>query len=181
MDLEEVSISMKVDDNELDSLSSLCKEMLEQQEMIANLEEQLKTAKEKERNLSEERIPNKMSELGYSKLQLKTGEKIEIKPFYAAKIPTDRVDEAFQWLRDNGQGDLIKNNVSLTFGRSQDNEAKALAAELIQKGFNVKQKTHVHHSTLAGFVREQVESGKDVPHDLFGVYVADRTKILTKE
>ena len=52
MDLEEVSLSMKVDDKELDSLSSLCKEMLEQQEMIANLEEQLKTAKEKERKLS---------------------------------------------------------------------------------------------------------------------------------
>ena len=77
--------------------------------------------------------------------------------------------------------DLIKNDLSMSFGMKQDNEAKALAAELIQKGFNVKQKTHVHHSTLAGFVREQVESGKDVPHDLFGVYVADRTKILTKE
>ena len=179
MDLEEVSISMKVDDNELDSLSSLCKEMLEQQEMIANLEEQLKTAKEKERNLSEERIPNKMSELGYSKLQLKTGEKIEIKPFYAAKIPTDRVDEAFQWLRDNGQGDLIKNNVSLTFGRSQDNEAKALVDDLRNKGHNVKQVEKVEPMTLKAFVREQTEKGNSIPSDLFGVYIANKTKVTT--
>ena len=177
MDLEEVSLSMKVDDKELDSLSSLCKEMLEQQEMIANLEEQLKTAKEKERKLSEERIPNKMNELGYSNIELKTGEKIQIKPFYSAKIPADRVDAAFQWLRDNGQGDLIKNNVSLTFGRSQDNEAKAIVDDLRNKGHNVKQVEKVEPMTLKAFVREQTEKGQSIPSDLFGVYIANKTTI----
>lgn len=179
MDLEQVSTTMTVDDNQLESLSSLCKELLEQQEMVANLEEQLKARKEKERKLSEETIPNKMSELGYSKLQLKTGEKLEIKPFYAAKIPAERVQEAFQWLRDNGQGDLIKNNVTLQFGRSQDNEAKALVDELKQKGHNVKQVEKVEPMTLKAFVREQTEKGQSIPSDLFGVYIANKTKITT--
>ena len=179
MDLEEVSVSMKVDDKQLETLSTLCKEMLEQQEMVANLEEQLKTAKEKERELSEERIPNKMSELGYSNITLKTGEKIQIKPFYAAKIPTDRVEEAFQWLRDNGQGDLIKNNVTLQFGRSQDNEAKSLVDELRNKGHNVKQVEKVEPMTLKAFVKEQTEKGNSIPSDLFGVYIANKTKVTT--
>ena len=73
MDLEQISVSMKVDDKELDTLSSLCKELLEQREIVSTLEEQLKTAKEKERQLSEEKIPNKMSELGYSNIGLRTG------------------------------------------------------------------------------------------------------------
>jgi hypothetical protein len=36
MDLEAISTTMTVDDKELSSLSSLCKDLLEQQEMIAN-------------------------------------------------------------------------------------------------------------------------------------------------
>ena len=27
----------------------------------------------------------------------------------------------------------------------------------------------------------QISSGNNVPHDLFGIYVADKTKIITKE
>src|SRR5210317_687035 len=181
MDLEQISVSMKVDDNELDTLSSLCKELLEQREIVNTLEEQLKTAKEKERQLSEKKIPNKMSELGYSNIGLRTGEKIEIKPFYATKIPKDRVDEAFQWLRDNGHGDLIKNNVSLTFGRSQDNEAKSLVDELKNKGYNVNQVEKVEPMTLKAFVTDELKKGVSVPSDLFGVYIANKTKITTKE
>ena len=180
MDLEAISTTMTVDDKELSSLSSLCKDLLEQQEMIANLEEQLKTIKEKERELSEDRIPNKMSELGYSKLTLKDGQKIEIKPFYAAKIPSERVQEAFQWLRDNGHGDLIKNNITLTFGRSQDNEAKNLVDELRQKGHNVNQVEKVEPMTLKAFVKDEITQGRSVPSDLFGVYIANKTKLTTK-
>jgi len=179
MDLEAISTTMRVDDKQLEALSSLCKELLEQQEMVANLEEQLKTVKDKERELSEEKIPNKMHELGYNKIELKTGEKLEIKPFYAAKIPSERVQEAFQWLRDNGQGDLIKNNVSLTFGRSQDNEAKSLVDELKSKGYNVNQVEKVEPMTLKAFVREQIEKGQNIPSDLFGVYIANKTKLTT--
>jgi len=179
IDLEEIKVDMKVDDDQLATLSKLCKEMLEQQEVVDNLEEQLKTTKEKVRKLSEESIPNKMSELGYNKIELKTGEKIEIKPFYSAKIPADRVPEAFQWLRDNGQGDLIKNNVTLQFGRSQDNEAKALVDELKNKGHNVKQVEKVEPMTLKAFVREQTEKGVSIPSDLFGLYIANKTKVTT--
>ena len=31
------------------------------------------------------------------------------------------------------------------------------------------------------FVREQVEKGKELPFDLFGVYIANKAKLTTKE
>jgi hypothetical protein len=34
---------------------------------------------------------------------------------------------------------------------------------------------------LKAFVREQIEKGKNVPADLFGVYIANKTKITTKQ
>ena len=39
------------------------------------------------------------------------------------------------------------------------------------------QKEKVEPSTLTAFVREQINNGNDVPMDLFGVYVANKTKI----
>ena len=46
----------------------------------------------------------------------------------------------------------------------------------------VQQKTSVHPSSLRSFVKEQIQDlGKDVPAELFGTYVANKTKITTKE
>ena len=181
MDLEQESLNIKVNTGLSKDIAESCNKLLNVQKEVNELEEKLKKKKAEETFLSEQDIPNKMQEAGISLLKLNDGSKVEIKPFYAAKIPSTRVDEAFNWLRTNGHGDMIKNNVSLTFGRSQDNEAKALVDELRQKGHNVKQVEKVEPMTLKGFVREQIQSGTQVPTDLFGVYIANKTKITTKE
>jgi translation elongation factor EF-4 len=70
----------------------------------------------------------------------------------------------------------------MEFKMKQDNEAKAIVDELKNKGLPVQQKTFVHPSSLKSFVKEQIKDlGKDVPADLFGTYVANKTKITTKE
>ena len=47
--------------------------------------------------------------------------------------------------------------------------------------FGYVKKEKVEPMTLKAFVREQVESGKKLPFDLFGVYIANKTKLTTKE
>ena len=47
-------------------------------------------------------------------------------------------------------------------------------------GFAYSKKEKVEPMTLKAFVREQVEGGKKVPFDLFGVYIANKTKITNK-
>jgi len=155
---------------------------LETQKKIEATEEELKKLKDVETTLSEQTIPNLMQQAGVELIKLEGGISVEVKPFYSARIPASKSEEAFQWLRDNGHGDLIKNQVSLEFGMKQDNEAKSIIEELKSKGLPVKQKTTVHPSSLRGFVREQIQDlGKDVPAELFGTYVANKTKITTKE
>ena len=180
MDLEAES-AITVDTAVSSDIAKSCNKLLETQNEIAKLEDRLKTFKTTETTLSEQTIPNLMQQAGVSLIKLKDGSSVEIKPFYAARIPSSKVEEAFEWLRTNGHGDLIKNNVMLTFGRNQDNEAKSLVAELRDKGHNVKQAEKVEPMTLKAFVKEQIQDGKNVPSDLFGVYVASKTKITTKE
>jgi hypothetical protein len=181
MDLEAESI-VKIDVAMSLDITDSCKKLLETQKKIEATEEELKKLKDVETTLSEQTIPNLMQKAGVELIKLEGGVSVEVKPFYSARIPASKSEEAFQWLRDNGHGDLIKNQVSLEFGMKQDNEAKSIVEELKSKGLPVKQKTTVHPSSLRGFVREQIQDlGKDVPADLFGTYVANKTKITTKE
>ena len=154
---------------------------MDTQKQITAVEEQLKKLQEAETLLSEQTIPNLMQQAGIAMLKLADGSSVEVKPFYAARIPSTKVQEAFDWLRTNGFGDLIKNNVTLTFGRAEDQEAKLLVDELKKKGHNVNQTEKVEPMTLKAFVKEQIQMGRNVPADLFGVYVANKTKITTKE
>ena len=181
MDLEAESI-VKIDVAMSSDITNSCNKLLETQKKIEATEEELKKLKDVETTLSEQTIPNLMQQAGVELIKLEGGVSVEVKPFYSARIPASKSEEAFQWLRDNGHGDLIKNQVSLEFGMKQDNEAKSIVEELKSKGLPVKQKTTVHPSSLRGFVREQIQDlGKDVPADLFGTYVANKTKITTKE
>ena len=180
MDLEAES-TIQVDTAVSLDIAKSCNKLLETQKQIADIDEQLKTLKSQETILSEQTIPNLMHNAGVSLIKLKDGSSVEIRPFYGARIPLPKVEEAFSWLRENGHGDLIKNNVMVTFQRKQDNEAKSLVAELRDKGHNVKQAEKVEPMTLKAFVKEQIQEGKNVPADLFGVYVASKTKITTKE
>jgi|TARA_Y100000114_G_scaffold21537_1_gene17344 hypothetical protein len=181
MDLEAESI-VSIDTGMSSDIAESCNKLLDIQKKISTAEEEMKKLKEVETTLSEQTIPNLMQQAGISMLKLADGSSVEVKPFYSARIPASKSEQAFNWLRENGHGDMIKNQVSLEFGMRQDNEAKALVEELKQKGLAVQQKTSVHPSTLRGFVREQIQDlGKDVPAELFGTYVANKTKITTKE
>ena len=181
MDLEAESI-VSIDTGMSSDIAESCNKLLDIQKKISTAEEEMKKLKEVETTLSEQTIPNLMQQAGISMLKLADGSSVEVKPFYSARLPASKSEQAFDWLRANGHGDMIKNQVSLEFGMRQDNEAKALVEELKQKGLAVQQKTSVHPSTLRGFVREQIQDlGKDVPAELFGTYVANKTKITTKE
>ena len=179
MDLEALS-TVTVDTEAAKGIAEECNKLIETQKEVANMEEQIKKLKETERNLSEQSIPNLMHQAGVSEIKLDDGTAISIKTYYAASISKANEDEAFNWLRDNGFGDLIKNNVILQFGKAQDEDANSLVDDLKSKGHNVSQKMKVEPQTLKKFLREEIEAGKNVPADLFGVFVGNRTTIKRK-
>ncbi len=181
MDLEQESTLINVDTDKVKSISELCNRLLDLQEQARRIEENLKSKNDEIRMLSEQEIPNLMQEAGVSEFKLADGSSVSVKPFYAAKIPVSKTDEAFQWLTGNGYGDLIKNTVSLNFGKSEDNLANSLVEDLKSKGHNVSQKKKVEPQTLKAFVKEAIQNGQNVPMDLFGVYISNKTTIKTKE
>ena len=175
----------KLDDNELKTLSENITRFLRIGGMIGNTEERLRKLKEQYRQLSEEDLPQKMTELGMQDLRLEDGSRITIDMFYATRINKNNRDAAHAWLREQGHGDIIKNQVSVSFGKGEDDtalETMALLKEFLQKDGNTPtQKESVHPSTLKAFVKERIESGDNAftpdTQKLFSVYQGKRTKI----
>lgn len=113
----------KLDDNKLDAVSRLAAEASVMESSIKSLEEQLKHEKGLLRQITDEKLPEALEEMNLQKFTLTDGSEIAVKPIYAASIPKDRKDEAYAWLRENDYGDLVKNNVTVTFGRGEDEKA----------------------------------------------------------
>jgi len=178
--LEEMEMDVSlptIGDNSLKEMSDLCAEQAALEEEIKQLEEQLKAKAKAARKLSEEIIPAKMSELGLESLTLKDGSFVKVKQKVQASIPIRFRDEAFNWLRENGHGDLIKNQVSATFGKGEDSSANDFIDKISSLGLEPSQKVWVEPMTLKAFVREQINEGKEIPMEKFGVFVGAETKI----
>ena len=163
------------------SLAEEVKKLRTMEDQIKLQEEVLKSSKRELEVVSAEIIPTMLSEMGLSSLKLADGSSVDVKPFYSATITVQNRDKAFNWLRINGLGDIIKNEISVSFGRSEDNKAAEYANLAKGQGFQPTQKLKVEPMTLKALVRERIEAGKTMPMDIFNVFVGNRTKITRKQ
>ena len=163
--------------NEAKELSDQVVKLRSLEDEIVEQENKIKELKRKSELLSGEVIPTMMQEMNISTLKLADGSAVEVKPIYGASIPKAKQEEAFKWLRDNGLGDLIKNQIIVAFGRNEDNKAMAYATLAQGKGYEPIQKLKVEPRTLKALVRERLESGKEMPTELFNVFAGNQTKI----
>ena len=151
------------------------------EDQLKTMEEALKNKKKEIDRISGEVIPTMLSEMGLSQLKLADGSAVDVKPFYSASISAQNKDKAYQWLRNNGLGDIIKNEISVSFGRNEDNKAANHAELAKSNGFQPTQKLKVEPMTLKALVRERIEAGKEMPTEIFNVFIGNKTTIKRKQ
>ena len=164
-------------DTELSKVSAKAQEQLDLEKEIADLENKLKETKDRHRVVAELELPEAMQESNLAEIVLTNGSKITINPFYKGYISEEHRDDAMGWLVDNNHGSLIKNEVTLKFGKDEDEKATATIESLKQQGLDPSVKQGVHPQTLNAFIKEQITSGKDIPAEIFGIYVGSRANI----
>ena len=172
--------TMKKTDN-IQSLADQVEKLDSLQKRLGLQEENIKNTKKELDHLSAEVIPTMMSEMGLSHLKLMDGSSVDVKPHYSATITKANQEAAFNWLRNNGLGDIIKNEILVSFGRNEDNKAADYAALAAERGFQPTQKLKVEPMTLKALVRERLEAGKDMPTEIFNVFVGNKTTIKRKQ
>ncbi len=165
----------------INKLADKIKEMQAKQTQLELQEDSVKKTKKDIEHLSGEIIPTMLSEMGLSFLKLQDGSSIEVKTNYSATITQANKEKAFNWLRENGLGDIIKNEISVSFGRNEDNKAADYAELAKGQGLEPMQKLKVEPMTLKALVRERMEAGKEMPTEIFNIYVGNKTTIKRKQ
>ena len=178
-DLEEDQQHL-IEQTDIQTLASYCHELQAHEEEIERLEESIKYKKEQADKISSEIIPNLLAEQGLSSLKLADGSGVEVKKTYSCTVKKDSVESAYNWLRENELGDLIKNEVAVQFGKGEDNKAEQLLNLAVQEGYEPSQKQKVEPMVLKALFRERIEAGLDMPSDFFHTFVKDQTKISRK-
>ena len=155
-------------------LSQLVRKLRAVEKEISDAEDHIKAMKQEKHKLSVENIPALMDEMGVERLDV-DGSVVERKMIVAASIPAANKEAAFDWLRSNGLDDI-----TVSFGKGEDNVAGDGVGLLQERGFDPKTKTHVHPSTLKAFVKERVIEGKPIDLDLFGAFISNTAQIRRK-
>ena len=159
------------------SMAEIARAIRNKESEISALENVLKSKKEELRRKSEEELPSMMAELGVNSFELDDGSKVSGRDLYGGHISVPNREAAYEWLRDNGYDDIIKNTLSVVFGRGEDQKADHFLKILEGHGLLPEQNTSVHPSTLKAWVKERMENGDEFPMDLFGAFVGQRAVI----
>ena len=165
---------------DIKTLSHYCLMLQNYEDQLINMEKDMKKIKEQADKIGSEIIPNLLAEQGLASLKLADGSSVDIKKSYNCTIKKDQLESAFEWLRNNGLGDIIKNEVAVQFGKGEDNKAEQLLGLAVREGYEPSQKQKVEPMTLKALFRERIEAGLDMPSEFFHTFVKDQTKISRK-
>ena len=171
-----------LDNVEVTTVADECVKLKKIEDEIAAIEEQLKNKKAEGDDISSRVIPELLAEQGLSEIKLADGSKVSVKKEFRCTLPKDEVkrQQAYEWLRNEKLGDIIKNNVFVTFGKGEDNKAEQLLNLAAEHGFEPQQKSDVAWNTLTALYQERIQAGLDMPSDCFSLWIKDKTKINRK-
>lgn len=160
---------MKTDNKALKQVSDLAGQYLVRKAKVDELEEALKEAKRELDDIESNLLPAAMDQADVLSFETPDGISVKVKEDLNMSFKSGNPAAAFKWLRDHGKGDLIKNTISVEFGKGQDKDAALLAKLLKERKFNFSQKEDVNTSSTKAVIRKVLEAGEeDVPLEHFG-------------
>ena len=165
-------------DDSINSISKLAERIVDFQKRISMAEDAIKADKAELRKLTDEELPAAMAEVNMKKFETDSGYSVAIKKIYVTNIKVEDRPDAFEWLRENGHGDLINNIVSINFGKGEDDIAVRFKALAEEENIPVETDTKIHPMTLRAWGKEQIEKGNgEALHEGINISVIDHAEI----
>jgi hypothetical protein len=178
-------------DDALRQLTDLVDQAAEFEERVEEVERELKAQQKGLHRLVNELIPDLMAEIGIDEITTQEGVSVSIRDYYGATLSKGRNEteaghvtrrnHAMQWLRANGHAGIIKNELKATLKEDEGSYALRIIQHLKEQwGVTMENNENIHPQTLKAFVKEQTETGSDLPMDLFRVTIHKQAKIRRK-
>ena len=170
----------QVTQTEPQKLTDEIKKLQDIQQEIQNYKDRIKDLEENEKYFSQIVIPDMMNAMNLKTMKLKDGSEIEISNKFFANALAAKRAEAYQWLRENGLGNIVKNEITVRFGRDEDNKAQQYATLAKGQGYDPEQKVSVHAGTLRVALEDLHSRGGKIPSEYFSTFAGYQTKITNK-
>jgi len=162
---------------QVSEIQKVINNLISKNKKVQKLEEELKEAKEKLKEISEEDLPALFSEHDIESWQIKNGPLVKLETKYTFSLPSvitkpKKRAKALNWIENNIESDIIKRTISIEYGidEASRKEANKLIANLTKNGCSFNDKPNVNPQTLKKCLIEKLEKGDDVPMELFNGY-----------
>lgn len=162
----------KPGDNLLAQLSAAADYQKQLQDEIAEMETELGRKKQELYLHSTKTLPDLLDAANMKTFSTKDGATVEMKDDIKASVTKTNMAAACLWLRENGFGALIKNQVIAEFGMGEDEKAaEALVTLETAHLGHVKQQETIHSGALTAWVKRKLEDDPDInlPIDVLGI------------
>jgi len=166
----------KIDDEALGQLGSEIERIQSVQEQIELTELKVKKLKEEEQVLADS-ITDLLQSKGVSELKLTDGSKVTTKEQLYCSIKEENKQAAFKWVREQGDGDIIKNVVSVDFKKGEDKVAQEFKSLAEDSGLVPNENSSIHPSTLRSYLNAKSRDGVDFDEKLFGAFRLNKVSI----
>ena len=170
----------QVTQTEPQKLTDEIKKLQDIQQEIQNYKDRIKDLEESEKYFSQIVIPDMMNAMNLKTMKLKDGSEIEISNKFFANALAAKRAEAYQWLRENGLGNIVKNEITVRFGKDEDTKATQYATLARGQGYEPEQKVSVHAGTLRVALEDLHSRGGQIPSEYFSTFAGYQTKITNK-
>ena len=174
--VEDVAAKKSKAETNLGTVSNLAYYLNQEIERLEDFEEKVKKQKAVIDKLQYVELPEAMQELGLNKVVLDDGSSISVATEYFAAISKKNSNMAYDWLRENNFGDIIKSELKMNFVHD-DESREHIANYLDEQNVDYQEKDSVHWQTLRAFVKEQIEAGQPIPMDTFSVHISNKAKL----
>lgn len=166
-------------EDQLTRLGRLAARQRDAEAELAQLAEKAKTIGAEVRRISEVDIPAVLDETGLSEVRLADGTKVSLSEDLRVTTTGKYRDAINRWLEREGHADLIRNEVTASFGPDRAAQADALFAFISERELTeeVDRKRFVNPQSFAALIRELRTAGEDVPLSELGVMVQRRARL----
>ena len=174
--VEDVATKKSKAETDLGLVSIIASQLTDAIQDLADMEDLLKQHKARVDKIQYIDLPEAMQELGLNKVVLDDGSSISVATEYYAAISKKNSSMAYDWLRENNFGDIIKSELKMNFVHD-DESREHIANYLDEQNVDYQEKDSVHWQTLRAFVKEQIEAGQPIPMDTFSVHISNKAKL----
>jgi len=137
---------------------------------IAELEDRLKKGKALLRRISEVDLPAAMAEARCLAFKLDDGYELKIDEGISASLADGKKADAIAWLIENGYGDIVTNDITVSFGQGEEEKVTEVVELLREAGHVCGVKQDVNTARVKAIIKERMEAGLDVPMDTLGAF-----------